>query len=213
MTIPGIAFLIFVGILLIRVYINHSLKNHFSALQKAGFLWFFSSLPIIFTLFLSKPENQNADIPDQFFGELWEIFSLEEMFVYSAVFLSPVIYIALDLIREIREDNVQLKLEDIKKYLRGFGFLFFSAIALLIITAVTFSAAKIDGSPFSNTYFIIFVGDYAIFIYIFSIFLWYAVILRETIKGSDISKQQSNRSLDFSNAFKKQASFKGEDHD
>lgn len=62
-----------------------SSKDHKKALSKALFIWFFSLLPPLVLVIFKV--SKNTDV------KLEEFFGYQELFIYSASFLAPVLYI------------------------------------------------------------------------------------------------------------------------
>ncbi|GLO76573.1 hypothetical protein MACH18_36530 [Phaeobacter italicus] len=191
-----------VFLLLFRVYSNHSWKNHKSALFKALFLWIFSSLPIIITVLYTNPKGDGKEIWQQFLSDVGRLFTLDEMFVYAASFLSPVIYVAIDLLLKIRSEQLDASLDDIKKHLRGMEWVIIGSLLLLFVTATTFSSSKVEGAEFEGSYLYLALGGKAVFLYGLSLLMWYTTILHDTFNPTDVVKKRSEESANLADKFK-----------
>lgn len=187
---------------LLRVYANHTLDNHKAAMFKALFLWIFSSLPIILTVLYSSPRNSEDSIWTQLLADIGRLFTLDEMFVYAASFLSPVIYIAVDLMLKIRGDQMDASFKNIQRHLRGMEWIVIGSLLLLFVTATTFSSAKIEGAEFEGSYLYIALGGKAVFLYCLSLLMWYTTILQDTVTPTDIGQKRSEESSTFADKFK-----------
>ncbi|WP_439124705.1 hypothetical protein [Marivita sp.] len=67
---------------------KYSIAAHWSAFSKAFFLWLISSSPVIAAILMSKPDSQIENVPEHIQRQFLTNFSITEMFVYSASFLS-----------------------------------------------------------------------------------------------------------------------------
>ncbi|MGH1368563.1 MAG: hypothetical protein ACRBCL_08090 [Maritimibacter sp.] len=169
---------------------------------KALFLWVFSSLPIILTVLYSSPGDTEAEIFGQLLSDIGRLFTLDEMFVYAASFLSPVIYIAVDLILKIRGEQLEANYTDIKRHLRGMEWIVIGSLLLLFVTATTFSSSKVEGAEFEGSYLYLALGGKAVFLYGLSLLMWYTTILQDTVTPTDIGQRRSSESASFADQFK-----------
>ncbi len=202
MLLVQIVLVIVILLPLARVYANHSWRNHKSAMFKALFLWVFSSLPIILTVLYSSPGDTEAEIFGQLLSDIGRLFTLDEMFVYAASFLSPVIYIAVDLILKIRGEQLEANYTDIKRHLRGMEWIVIGSLLLLFVTATTFSSSKVEGAEFEGSYLYLALGGKAVFLYGLSLLMWYTTILQDTVTPTDIGQRRSSESASFADQFK-----------
>lgn len=202
MLLVQIVLVIVILLPLARVYTNHSWINHKSAMFKALFLWVFSSLPIILTVLYSSPKDTEAEIFGQLLFDIGRLFTLDEMFVYAASFLSPVIYIAVDLILKIRGEQLEANYTDIKRHLRGMEWIVIGSLLLLFVTATTFSSSKVEGAEFEGSYLYLALGGKAVFLYGLSLLMWYTTILQDTVTPTDIGQRRSSESASFADQFK-----------
>jgi hypothetical protein len=182
---------------------NYSLADHRSALMKAFFLWVVSTSPVIGAILLSKPTSKNGDLAGQFQLEVLANFTITEMFVYSASFLAPVLYVVFDILSDFKEGDVKFEKKAISNYLRGMQSVFISSIFILILTLLAYASAKSDPVGFSQTYLALFLTGKGYIIYLASLLIWYSVILWEKTPKVKFENSQSEKATEFSDEYQK----------
>ena len=121
---------------------------------------------------------------DQFQLEVLASFTISEMFVYSAAFLTPVLYVVFDIVKNYNEGDLKSEREDLVVYMRGMQGVFLSSIVILILTLLAYASAKSDPTGFPQTYLALFLTGKGFVVYLASLLIWYSVILWETTEES-----------------------------
>ncbi|KJD20855.1 hypothetical protein VE30_00570 [Vreelandella aquamarina] len=118
--------------------------------------------------------------------KLGEGLTVSELFVYSASFLTPLIYIIFERYAKMEaEESFAKKITEAMKVFRGYQILWFISAFFLLMTAIGFSSVKTGGDTFNNTFLYFFLVDGAYFIYFFALFCWYLSILDGVFLGGD----------------------------
>lgn len=199
----GIAAFLALSMPAILFIIKYPKSAHWPAFIKAFFLWLVSTSPVIGGILLSKPIENEAPIVDQFQIDVLASFTISEMFVYSAAFISPVLYVIFDIIRNYNEDGVKLDLKDLSKYLRGMQGVVLSSVFILILTLLAYASSKSDPAGFSQTYLALFLTDKGYIVYVASVLVWYSVILWETSPKNQFGRSQEKEAKNFSDDYAK----------
>jgi hypothetical protein len=154
------------------------ISSHKKALKKFIALWLLTTSPVFLSVALSEVPDGSGALMSKFISKLKEGLSVSELFVYSASFLTPLIYIIYEKFQEA-EDNADFseKLRDAFKVFRGYQLMSFLAVISLLITVVGFAAVKTDLGSFKSTFLHAFLVGNAIYIYAFSLFCWYLSLL------------------------------------
>lgn len=161
------------------------------AAWKAFFLWLVSTSPVLASIALSSPSAGKDDLWSQFLGKVMEKLSLTEMFVYSAAFLAPVLYVVFDVFRAYKDNEIQLTMRHVSSQMRGMEGVFLTSMGILILTPIAYAGANTNNSMFSETYLAIFLQEKGYILYFSSLLIWYAVILWD--KGSRFSYEKSEK--------------------
>lgn len=159
---------------------RYPMAEHWPAIGKAFFLWLLSTSPVIAGILLSSPTENSVDVATQFQIEVLANFTISEMFVYSAAFLAPVLYVVFDIIKNYNEGDLKLDKQNLANHMRGMQWVFLSAIVILIFTLLAYASAKSDPTNFSKTYLSLFLTGKGFIVYLASLVIWYSVILWET---------------------------------
>ncbi len=163
-----------------------SWKCHKVAIPKFLVLWGLSSAPIILSVSLSQIPEGSGNILTKFMQKLGEGLTVSELFVYSASFLTPLIYIIFERYAKMEaEESFAKKITEAMKVFRGYQILWFISAFFLLMTAIGFSSVKTGGDTFNNTFLYFFLVDGAYFIYFFALFCWYLSILDGVFLGGD----------------------------
>lgn len=170
----------------------HNWAEHKEAFVKSFFLWFLSSLPVVFALLLAAPkEIQNSDALLQISGNP---FAPSEQFVYACSFIAPALYIFVDALRTFIRDSDQDRMKRFRTTLKHYDRVLLPSVVVLLFSIVLFVGTKTDGAGFKETGFYRFASDKAIFVYLISIVYWYCVNLIEAPPDKDfvqVSTQQT----------------------
>ena len=185
----------------LRFSYRHPLKVHVSALTKAVFLWALSTSPVFASILLSQTGGED-NLTNQIQNEIFARLTISEMFIYSASFLSPVLYVVFDVLDDLKSGNIGGNVRDITSHLRGMQWVFLSALGILLVTLLAYSAYKANPVGFSNTILSEALTGQGFSVYIISLFIWYTVILWETVPKFSLEKEVRSQATDFSNAFR-----------
>lgn len=177
----GISLIIFfllswAAIKFIRRYSKEDLKQ---AGWKAFFLWLVSTSPILAIIALSTPKIGQGEVWEQFLQEVLRRLTLTEIFVYSAAFLAPMLYVIFEVVDAYKNNKLELTVRDISHEMRGMDKVFLTSIFILILTLIAYSGANTDSDVFPNTYLAIFLQEKGYILYLVSLLIWYSVILWE----------------------------------
>lgn len=172
----------------IRRYSKEHLKP---AAWKAFFLWLVSTSPVLASIFLSSPEAGKGEVWNQFMSKVMEKLTLAEMFVYSAAFLAPVLYVVFDVFRAYKDNEIRLTMKAVSNQMRGMEGVFLTSMVILILTLIAYAGASTNNSLFSETYLSIFFKEKGYVLYLSSLLIWYSVILWE--KGSPFSFETAEK--------------------
>ena len=204
--IANVVLFLILALPVFKAFRNYPLYVHKIAAWKAFFLWCVSTSPVIAAILLSSPKEHTGDdqtTAGQFIGEILSAFTISEMFVYTAAFIAPMLYVVFDFIKKLKEEEVQLKRQDIEEEMRGMEGIFLSAIGLIIVTLMAYASHKSDPDAFSSTYLSSFLTGRGYLVYILSLLIWYSVILWETLPKDKFVKKQAKQTRDFADDYAK----------
>lgn len=149
--------------------------RHIKTVKEAFFLWGVSSSPVIFGILASERVSGGETLIEKVMSSL----TLSEIFIYSSSFLSPVIYIAIE---EIKQKNNES--DTYKKRMRicpGYYYVIASAIIVALISAFGYGMFISNNVAFRSSWFYYTFSPYAIWIYVFAIYLWYLSLLDKNV--------------------------------
>ncbi|MGE0213002.1 MAG: hypothetical protein AB7S41_15005 [Parvibaculaceae bacterium] len=174
-----------------RFILRHSKEDLKPAAWKAFFLWLVSTSPVLVSIALSSPVAGKGEVWRQFLNKILEKLTLTEMFVYSAAFLAPVLYVVFDVFRAYKDNEIQLTLRELSSQMRGMEGVFLTSVVILILTLIAYAGANTNNSVFSGTYLALFLQEKGYVLYLSSLLIWYSVILWE--KRSHFSFEKSEK--------------------
>jgi hypothetical protein len=189
---------------------SFSIKDHLKAIPKFLILWLLSSLPILWsTLFSSVPEGDYSKFA-KFWNSFCNSFSVSELFVYSASFLSPLLYIIFEKFQTVdTEKSAGQKIsETFRRVFNGYRTVFFIAILVLLLTASAYSIARTKGAQYESTFMFQLVPNLAAYVYLFAIFCWYLSILDGIGEGGDFVAINRAGEEDITKRFKRRVNNK-----
>lgn len=128
------------------------------------------------------------------------------MFVFTAAFIAPMLYVVFDFAKKFRDKEAQLKRQDIEEEMRGMEGIFLSAIGLVIIALMAYASHKSDPDAFSSTYLSTFLTVRGYLVYILSLLIWYSVVLWVTLPKDKFIKKQEEQTRDFADEYAKRRS-------
>lgn len=146
---------------------------------KAFFLWLISTSPVLASIALSTPKIGQGEIWHQLFQEILRRVTLTEIFVYSAAFLAPMLYVVFDVVDAYKTNKIDLTIREVSQQMRGMDKVFLSSIFILILTLIAYSGANTDSAVFPNTYLALFLQQRGYLLYLVSLLIWFSVILWE----------------------------------
>lgn len=174
---------------------------HWPALGKAFFLWLVSTSPVIGGVLLSRPNVETGSVSDQFQLQILSIFTINEMFIYTAAFLAPVLYVVFDIFKQYSEGDLKFERADLAHHMRGIQWVVLVSILILLLTLLAYASAKSDPAGFSKTYLSLFLTGKGIILYFSSLLIWYSVILWETTPKNKFGQKTRAESDQFSDDF------------
>jgi hypothetical protein len=176
---------------------------HLTAFWKAFFLWLVSTSPVIAGILLSSPEANKGSVADQFQSKVLASFTISEMFVYTAAFLAPVLYVVFDIVKNFNDGDLRLDRKDLANHMRGMQGVTLSSLVILILTLLAYASEKSDPDGFPNTYLALFLTGKGFILYFASLLIWYSVVLWETTPKSPFEKEGKKEAAKFSSDYAK----------
>jgi len=167
---------------LIQCLTHYSIEIHKKAAIKFIFLWLLTSSPIIVATILSPIPEGEANVTLKLFAKLKEAISVSELFVYSATFLSPIIYMIVERYYESPEDKFGKR--SVKGIFKGYRIIFLFSTLLMFSTAIGFSNIKVDFNAFKISFLGYYLTHFVLIIYLFSLYCWYLTLLDGTSLSS-----------------------------
>ncbi len=146
---------------------------------KAFFLWLVSTSPVLASVALSTPRMGQGEIWQQFIEEILRRLTLSEIFVYSATFLAPMLYVIFDVVDAYRINKIDLTIKEVSQQMRGMDKVFLTSLFILILTLIAYSGANTGSDMFPNTYLALFLQQKGYVLYLVSLLIWFSVILWE----------------------------------
>ncbi len=185
-------------------------EAHMSALKKFSVLWVLTSLPVIFAALLS-PVNLGSDAAlSEWIDRLSESISVSEQFVYTASFLTPILYIWYEKYINSSQDSFNKKLsQSLRELFNGYGTVVFTALLMILLTAAAFSALKTNPDSFKTTYLNLFLTKYSVLIYLFALYCWYLSLL-DGIHAGDFVVATRNSEQMVSKGLAERLKFRGD---
>lgn len=176
-------------------------RVHKEGMKKFTVLWIFSSLPLVFAVLFSAVPKDSNDIWSSFFSDLFSAITISELFVYSASFIAPLLYIGLSRYwsyEDGSDNEFAKKISQVKGSLfKGYSFLFLIGIIVIILTGMVFASEKTDAEFLKNTYVFHIVSTYSIVFYIFALSCWYLTMLDDihSISGYEETSKESSKKV------------------
>lgn len=158
----------------LQCLVSFSPDAHKSALKKFFALWILTSLPIIFAA-LWSPIPEGGD--SFFLAKFRESISVSEQFVYTASFLTPVLYIWYEKGQGGRKSLI-------KGWFTGYGLVALTASLVMLFTATAFGSYKNSPDSFKSTVIYSALSDYSVQIYFFALYCWYLALI-DGLPGGD----------------------------
>lgn len=163
----------------IKFILRYSKEDMKKAGWKAFFLWLVSTSPVLASIALSTPTIGQGEVWEQFMQEALRRLTLTEIFVYSAAFLAPMLYVIFDVVDAYKNKKIELTMSEVSHQMRGMDKVFLTSISILILTLIAYAGASTDSNVFGNTYLAIFLQQKGYILYLVSLLIWFSVILWE----------------------------------
>lgn len=158
----------------LQCLVSFSSDAHKTALKKFFALWVLTSLPILFAALWSQvPEGADWFL----FAKFRESISVSEQFVYTASFLTPVLYIWYEKIQGGRQNLI-------KGLFTGYGLVSLAASLVMLLTAAAFGSYKNSPDTFKSTLVYAVLSDYSVLVYFFALYCWYLSLI-DGLPGGD----------------------------
>lgn len=171
---------------LIQCLTYFSLAVHRGVMKKFVMLLVLTSLPIIYTAFLSPVPQGGGQIFEKLYFQLKGAVNASELFVYTATFLTPILYVVYESYSDVTGEEFKRRIaEGVRGFYKGFGLVAFLSFLVMISTAVAYGSLKNDSDTFKNSFLSYFLVEYSGWIYAFSLFCWYLTLLYEAKSPGD----------------------------
>ena len=175
--------------------------THKAGVKKFLVLWLLSSLPIIVAAVLSPIPQGDMDVIAKLGLKLSDAISVSEQFVYTASFLTPILYILFEKYENSNSDTFNGKLHhSLKTVFKGYGLVAVLSLLVMFLTASAFSSLKTNPSAFKETFLNLFLVTYSPVIYIFALLCFYLSLLDGIFVGNYVEetrKSENNLKQDF----------------
>lgn len=186
---------------LIQCLTSFPFDAHKVALKKFFALWILSSLPILFAAALSPIPSGDIGILEKLSLKLGEAISVSEQFVYTASFITPILYIIFEKYYNPSNDAPQEPFyKTIKKVFKGYELVALISLIVIILTASSFSSLKTNPESFRLSFLNLFLSTYSPYIYLFSLYCWYLSLLDGVSVGDFVGQNRISES-NLSSAF------------
>lgn len=176
-----------------------------NAATKAIFLWFFATSPVFAAIFMSKPDAA-TDISEHVQSGALSSVSFTEVFVYTASFVSPLLYLIFDFLKRLKNLKSIRDLQQLIHNMRGMPWIILSSLVLLGITLLSYGSAKADPEGFPETVMAQLLTDRGWMVYIVSLLIWYCVILWEQDPEFSFERKEKKKANNFSENYAKRRS-------
>ena len=171
---------------LIQCLTYFSLAVHRSVLKKFAMLLVLTSLPIIYTAFLSPVPQGDGQIFEKLYLQLKGAVNASELFVYTATFLTPILYVVYENYSDVTGEEFKRRIaEGVRGFYKGFGLVAFLSFLVMISTAVAYGSLKNNSDTFKSSFLSYFLVEYSGWIYAFSLFCWYLTLLYDAKSPGD----------------------------
>lgn len=157
-------------------------ETHKQALKKFAILWVLTSLPIFFAVMYAN--ETTTPLASSLLDKLNETISPTEQFVYSASFLSPILYIFFEKCHMLEKGQRTSQIPFEIKLFRGYGWVVLTCLLILMITASSFGNLKSSPDSFKLTRMNQLLVDGAFYVYAFSLYCWYLSFLDGSYDGN-----------------------------
>jgi hypothetical protein len=167
--------------------------THKAGAKKFFVLWLISSLPIIVAAVLSPIPDGDLGVIQKLGFKLSDAISVSEQFVYTASFLTPILYIIFEKYENSNSDTINGKLHhSLKTVFRGYGLIAVISLVVMFLTASAFSSLKTNPGAFKETFLNLFLVTYSPVIYAFALFCFYLSLLDGIFIGNFVEETRKS---------------------
>ena len=169
------------------------LSVHRTAFKKFIVLLILTSLPVIVAVVLSPVPSGNDGGIDKLLTKLRESINVSELFVYTATFLTPVLYLIFEKYDELPKEQLGEEItKGVKGIFKGYGLVAFLSLLIMIFTAIAYSSLKVNAEAFKPSYLNHYLVNYSSWVYLFALFCWYLTILHEKWGGNFVDSNRNS---------------------
>lgn len=187
---------IFSKIPLLQCLFFYPWDAHKTAIKKFFVLWLFTSLPIIFAAILSKIPEGNYGDTSGLLVKIKDSITVSELFIYTASFLTPILYMIFEKITSIPREEIGEKItKGIRGIFTGYELVALISFIIIIITAIAFGQIKTNEQYFRDTYLNHYLTEYSLIIYIFSLYCWYLTLLDGAWSGDFVRSNRKTENI------------------
>lgn len=195
---------IFSHVPLLQCLTHYPFSVHRIASRKFFVLLILASLPIIFTAVLAPVPDGDISLLQKLAEKFGDAISVSEQFVYTATFLTPILYLIYEDYADVPRDQLGERLsQGIKKIFKGYGLVALIALLLIMLTAAAFSSLKIDPVNFKKSFLNYYLATYSVPLYFFALYCWYLTLLDGAAGGGNfvgaMRAEENKTSKGFSN--------------
>ncbi|MGJ7555084.1 hypothetical protein ACSFBI_13865 [Variovorax sp. RB3P1] len=174
---------------------------HKAAFKKFFVLLLLTSLPVLFAAVLAPIPDGGAGGFDKLLAKLRDSITVSELFVYSAAFLTPILYLYYERYSELPSAQFAEKLvQEVKGIFKGYGLVALIALLLILFTAIAFSNIKTDSANFKQSFLHYYLAKYSLIVYLFSLYCWYLTLLDGANTGDFVGANRKKEN-DVTSAF------------
>lgn len=174
---------------LIQCLTHYPLSVHKQAVKKFLFLLILTSLPVILTALLSPIPEGDSGVLNKLLSKLKESITVSELFVYTASFLTPVLYMIYEKFNDSPNEKISSRLKN--GIFKGYGLVAFLSLLMMLATIVAFGSLKNNASSFQISFLNHYLINYSFAIYLFSLYCWYLTLLDGSIGGDFVSSNRN----------------------
>lgn len=170
-----------------------SFEAHKIAFKKFLVLWSLSSLPILVAAVLSPIPKGTVDALGVLTLKLSEAMSVSEQFVYTASFITPILYILFEKYQNSSSDAPDESFyKKIQTIFPGYGLVAFVSLIIIVLTATAFSSLKTNSEFFKSSFLNLFLVTYSPYIYGFALYCWYLSLLDGVVTGDFVEQNRAS---------------------
>lgn len=96
------------------------------------------------SIVLSTPQSGQEEVWEQFINEVLRRLTLTEIFVYSAAFLAPMLYVVFEVADAYRKKEIKLNAKEVSAQMHGIEKVFLTSIFILLLTLIAYVGANSD---------------------------------------------------------------------